>query len=46
MQDAGFDPARASHELWAFLNLNLQGIARTKSDSAAELIGLAVGTGL
>ena len=33
MNDCCFDPVCASHELCAFLNLNLQGSARTKFDS-------------
>ena len=42
MTDTGFDPVRASAELWAFLNLNLTGSAKNKFDKAEELNGLDV----
>jgi hypothetical protein len=37
MQDTGFDTIQASQELWAFLNLNLVGLARAKFDKAPRL---------
>ena len=34
MEDIGFDPMRASSELWSFLNLNVTGKGRNKFDAA------------
>ena len=42
MEDIGFDPMRASSELWSFLNLNVTGNGRNKFDAAQELNGFAV----
>ena len=45
MSDSGFDPIRANHELWAFLNLNLPASCtkvRNLFDKAKELQGFDV----
>ena len=42
MEDIGFDPMRASSELWSFLKLSVTGNGRNKFDAAQELNGLDV----
>ena len=44
VEDIGFNPMKASSELWAFLNLNVTGNGRNKFDAAQELTGWACGT--